>query len=295
MSNGIDAYHKWLSIPPQDQPPNHYRLLGLGLFESDADVVAAAADRQMAHVQTYKTGPHSELSQKLLNEISAAKLCLLRPQKKAAYDRAIAQAIGGITKRVTAERLNAKWLTAGPCSTRPSDGERRQRRHAVSALRRRTGRSASARSSAAGGRCPPRALLGTLTVLIGAGVVAVLLLIGIIVVLSHRNNRPPVSPAEKSTVTNSEAAPSASTSNIGGSTEKGSTSHADNTAADNRDSAQSTVAHVAAAKPYASFEHSGCDLRSNRNNSQTAKNNGQRFHRQFVRPAGERRTPCQPS
>ena len=81
MSNGFDAYHKWLSIPPHEQPPNHYRLLGLGLFESDPDVVAAAADRQMAHVQTYKTGPHSELSQKLLNEISAAKLCLLRPQR----------------------------------------------------------------------------------------------------------------------------------------------------------------------------------------------------------------------
>jgi len=94
MSNGFDAYHKWLSIPPHDQPPNHYRLLGLGLFESDPDVVAAAADRQMAHVQTYKTGPHSELSQKLLNEISAAKLCLLRPQKKSAYDEQLRQRLG---------------------------------------------------------------------------------------------------------------------------------------------------------------------------------------------------------
>src|SRR5580704_9766841 len=98
MSTGFDAYHKWLSIPPSEQPPHHYRLLGLGLFESDADVIQAAADRQMAHVQTYKNGPQSELSQKLLNEIAAAKLCLLRPNKKEPYD----------------EQLRRKLAPAGP-------------------------------------------------------------------------------------------------------------------------------------------------------------------------------------
>ncbi len=79
MADGIDVYHKWLSIPAAGAAPHHYRLLGLGLFETDPDVIQAAADRQMAHVQTYKNGPHSDLSQKLLNEIAAAKLCLLKP------------------------------------------------------------------------------------------------------------------------------------------------------------------------------------------------------------------------
>ncbi len=86
MPKAFDPYHRWLSIPPAEQPPNHYRLLGLGLFEDDADVISSAADRQMAHVQTYKTGPHSAESQRLLNEIAAAKLCLLKPAKRAAYD-----------------------------------------------------------------------------------------------------------------------------------------------------------------------------------------------------------------
>jgi len=41
----FDPYYKWLSIPPDEQPPDHYRLLGVRRFEADADVIAAAADR----------------------------------------------------------------------------------------------------------------------------------------------------------------------------------------------------------------------------------------------------------
>jgi len=86
MTPGFDPYHKWLGISPAEQPPHHYRLLGISEFETDPDVIQSAGDRQMAHVRTYGTGPHSELSQKLLNEISAAKLCLLQPAKKRVYD-----------------------------------------------------------------------------------------------------------------------------------------------------------------------------------------------------------------
>ena len=86
MSTGFDPYRKWLGIPPRDQPPNHYRLLGIELFESDPDVISNAADARMAHVRSFQTGPYSEWSQKILNEIAAAKVCLLNPEKKASYD-----------------------------------------------------------------------------------------------------------------------------------------------------------------------------------------------------------------
>jgi len=82
----FDPYHKWLGIAPKDQPPNHYRLLGIDLFESDPDVIDTAANKQMAHLQSCATGPHTAASQKLLNEIAAARLCLLDPKKKAGYD-----------------------------------------------------------------------------------------------------------------------------------------------------------------------------------------------------------------
>ena len=94
MSAEFDPYYKWLGIPQSEQPPNHYRLLGLGLFEPSADVIETAADRQMRHVQTFKTGQYSADSQKLLNELSQARLCLLRPELKAAYDRQLQAALG---------------------------------------------------------------------------------------------------------------------------------------------------------------------------------------------------------
>ena len=86
MSVHFDAYHKWLGIPPKDQPPHHYRLLGLELFEDDADVIDAAANRVMAYLHEIASGDATGVSQRLLNEISAARICLLNKGRKAAYD-----------------------------------------------------------------------------------------------------------------------------------------------------------------------------------------------------------------
>lgn len=86
MSN-FDPYHKWLGIPPAEQPPHHYRLLGIALFETDPDVIEAAADRQMSYIRQCATGPYTKESQKLLNELSATRVCLLNVSKKQTYDK----------------------------------------------------------------------------------------------------------------------------------------------------------------------------------------------------------------
>lgn len=88
-SPAFDPYHRWLGIPPSDQPVNHYRLLGIALFESESDVIAAAADRQMAHVKQFATGQYRAESQRLLNELAKARVTLLNLQRKAEYDRAL--------------------------------------------------------------------------------------------------------------------------------------------------------------------------------------------------------------
>ena len=91
MNESFDPYLKWLGIRDPERPPNHYRLLGIDFLESDPDVIATAADRQMAHVRRYQSGSHAPASQDLLNELAVAKLLLLSPEKKAAYDRTLQQ------------------------------------------------------------------------------------------------------------------------------------------------------------------------------------------------------------
>ncbi len=110
MGQNFDPYHKWLGIPPDEQPADYYRLLAVQKFESDADVIQAAADQRMAHLRNYQTGRHADLSQRLLNEISAARVCLLSPAKKAAYDarlRAKVQQESAATHDVQAPRRRA--------------------------------------------------------------------------------------------------------------------------------------------------------------------------------------------
>lgn len=91
MSDLFDPYHKWLGIARKDQPPHHYRLLGVEPFEEDLQVIEGAADRQAGYLRRYQSGEHAAECQKLLNEVARARLCLLKPQSKAAYDRSLRQ------------------------------------------------------------------------------------------------------------------------------------------------------------------------------------------------------------
>ncbi|QDU95162.1 formylglycine-generating enzyme family protein [Lignipirellula cremea] len=86
MNSGFNPYHKWLGISPEQQPPNHYQLLGIPQFESDGDVISNGADQRMAHLRSFQNGKQAAHCQRLLNEVSAARVCLLRDDQKAAYD-----------------------------------------------------------------------------------------------------------------------------------------------------------------------------------------------------------------
>jgi hypothetical protein len=86
MGPPFDPYYNWLGIPAAEQPPNHYRLLGLAPFESNPTVIEHAADRVMIHLRTFAAGPHGVDSQRLLNEVATARVCLLDAAKKARYD-----------------------------------------------------------------------------------------------------------------------------------------------------------------------------------------------------------------
>ncbi len=57
MPQAFDPHDRWLGISPEDQPPHDYRLLGIRVFEGNAEVIQ-----------------------------TAARVCLPREDKKAAYD-----------------------------------------------------------------------------------------------------------------------------------------------------------------------------------------------------------------
>jgi hypothetical protein len=111
MSDDFDPYYQWLGVSPKYQPPTHYRLLGLELFESNRDVISTAADQRMAHVRSFQSGPRGALSQKILNELSAARLCLLNPQAKRDYD-------AELRARLATERAAASADASPPAGER---------------------------------------------------------------------------------------------------------------------------------------------------------------------------------
>ena len=126
MSVVFDPYHKWLGIPLRDQPPNHYRLLGIELFESDAEVISHAADQRMAHLRVFQTGQHGKISQRLLNEVAAVKLCLLNPARKRLLRRAIAGETCFISRWRRRRASAGRGVHGRQCRPQPVSGANRQ-------------------------------------------------------------------------------------------------------------------------------------------------------------------------
>ena len=89
MPDHFDPYHVWLGIPPEESAggrPNHYRLLGLQPFETNPDVISNALDQRRVFLRSVQAGKRGAQSQQLLNEVSAAGVTLLDPEKKLRYD-----------------------------------------------------------------------------------------------------------------------------------------------------------------------------------------------------------------
>jgi hypothetical protein len=89
MAEKFDPYYKWLGIPPKDQPPNFYRLLGIELYEADPEVIAIAAEQRLRHVRSFQNGEYALISKKLQKKILAVREYLLDAEKKGEYDASL--------------------------------------------------------------------------------------------------------------------------------------------------------------------------------------------------------------
>ena len=73
----FDPYHKWLGIPPDEQPAGPHRLLGISEDENDPQVVREAALRQTAFVRQFSMGEHGEHAERILGELADARDSIL--------------------------------------------------------------------------------------------------------------------------------------------------------------------------------------------------------------------------
>ncbi|TWT96072.1 FHA domain-containing protein FhaA [Botrimarina colliarenosi] len=114
----MDAYHKLLGIPPNERPPNHYRLLAIELFETNREVISNAARGRCQFLRSVSL-MSPEVSEPLLNEIMQAKCCLLDPVQRAQYDRELrAQMAAPESKLAVAERPGPAPAEAAPLGSR---------------------------------------------------------------------------------------------------------------------------------------------------------------------------------
>ena len=86
MDDPFDPYLEWLRIPADEQPPHHYCLLGIPLFESDQRIIAEAALDVATILRRYQLSDKVAISGRLLGEVARAKTCLLDPERKRDYD-----------------------------------------------------------------------------------------------------------------------------------------------------------------------------------------------------------------
>ncbi|HVX60276.1 MAG TPA: hypothetical protein VHC19_06740, partial [Pirellulales bacterium] len=171
MADSFDPYHVWLSIPPGQRPPTHYQLLAISVDERDRAVISAAVTRQSAYVRNFQVGKHSADAARILNEIQAAKLCLLDPDKRAEYDAqlgpreapaATAAAVQSAPPAGLLVDLDELSGGAAPASPQPMRQLPRQRR-------------------------PKQSLAWQLPAIVGLA--AVVLVIGLMTFFSRRNSR----------------------------------------------------------------------------------------------------------
>jgi len=90
----FDPYRDWLNIAPEHRPANHYRLLGLEPFESDPRVITEAAVRRAAHVRGFEATADGDVMRSILNQLAAAKECLVDEKTKALYDQKLRRRLG---------------------------------------------------------------------------------------------------------------------------------------------------------------------------------------------------------
>ena len=115
----FDPYYTWLGIPPTEQPPNCYRLLGLAVFESNTAAIMNAAERQIAHLRQYQKGATKPYADQLIMQVEASRTCLLTPSLRQTYDTQLHAMLTAVAQQVAAGQQTA--VAGTPATQLPDD------------------------------------------------------------------------------------------------------------------------------------------------------------------------------
>lgn len=90
MAEALNPYRAWLGVVSDALPPTHYELLGIAPAQADAEHVAEAFRRQMSRLNPHLAGEHAAIAQKLAAQLADARVVLLTPTTRRAYDAELA-------------------------------------------------------------------------------------------------------------------------------------------------------------------------------------------------------------
>ncbi|MDR1053930.1 MAG: hypothetical protein LBL39_07115 [Planctomycetaceae bacterium] len=101
----IDVYQVWLKIEAKNRPLSFYQLLRLRQFEDNAEQIRKNYRLLNAHVRKFASGDYVEESQKLLNELAKAMLCLTDAARKLEYDISLGRKVDTVKVRRSLEEI----------------------------------------------------------------------------------------------------------------------------------------------------------------------------------------------
>ena len=110
----FNPYREWLQIQSAAATPDYYALLGLPALESDSAQINAGFQRQAARVAPHLAGEHSGPAQRLMSELAEARVTLLTPTARRAYDLALAAAHQQATQAPQPKKQRWAQPTSGP-------------------------------------------------------------------------------------------------------------------------------------------------------------------------------------
>ena len=93
-----DRYSQWLGIEEGARPPDHYTLLGIERFCSNADLIDTAAHRRLDLLDRYSLAGSREsrdACQEMMNEVARARVVLMNLQRREEYNRQLGGQVAG--------------------------------------------------------------------------------------------------------------------------------------------------------------------------------------------------------